>query len=193
MRISIPLLLTTALALAIISCATSPPIQRESGFSPDQMDKVYVLPVIDDRVNTAIKIDINKKVDGITRHNLEGKRYTVEFMTDPSAVAGISGEDLKAGNAEVFAKLGPPDAKWVIVFVLEELSTRLTFGSTGNAEITMIIVDRQNKRVVWRDKGVGHAGQASLVGMAMIGMMGEAALDEALKQIFQKIPARNAH
>jgi hypothetical protein len=156
------------------------------------MDKVYVLPVIDDRVNTALKIDIDKKVDSLVRRNLEGKRYTVEFVTDRSAVAGISGEDLKAGNAEALAKLGPPDARWVMVFTLEELSSKLTFGSTGNAEITMTIVDRQNKRVVWRDKGVGRAGQGGLIGMAMIGGMGEEALYQALQGILQKIPARKA-
>ena len=107
MRISTPSLLTTALALLVFGCATRPPIQSEPGFSPDQMDKVYVLPVIDDRVDTALKIDIDKKVDSLVRRNLEGKRYTVEFVTDRSAVAGISGEDLKAGNAEALDRRCP--------------------------------------------------------------------------------------
>ena len=191
MKISIAWLLTAALALLVTGCGTiPPPMQKDPGFRPQQMDKVSVLPVIDARVDTAIKLDLDKKVQRLAKNDLEDKRYAVEVVTDPRALGGISGEDLRAGNAGALAKLGPPDARWVMVFTLEELSRRLTFGSSGNAEITMAIVDRQSKRVVWRDKGVGRAGQGGLIGMAMIGMMGEAALEEAVRPILRKIPDR---
>jgi hypothetical protein len=57
-------------------------------------------------------------------------------------------------------------------------------------EITLTIVDRQTKRIVWRDKGVGRAGHGRLIGMTMVGLMDSEALEDALNQVLTKIPKR---
>lgn len=79
-----------------------------------------------------------------------------------------------------------------MLLVVTELSRKLTFGSTGNAEVTLAILDKQQGAVVWQDKALGRAGQGGLLGMMLVSTMDDEALAAAVRQVLQKIPRKRA-
>ncbi len=77
-----------------------------------------------------------------------------------------------------------------MVLVVGELSRKITFGSTGNAEVSVAVLDKQAGNVVWKDKALGRAGQGGLMGMLMVSMMDDDALAQALGQVMYKFPKK---
>jgi hypothetical protein len=87
-------------------------------------------------------------------------------------------------------KLGPAEARWVMVVSLGDVTSKVTFGSTGNAEVSGYVYDKQDGKLIWKEKGVGQAGQGGLVGMMMKGMMKSAALNSAIDNLMRSVPKR---
>ena len=77
-----------------------------------------------------------------------------------------------------------------MVFAVHDVTRRLTFGSTGNAEISAYLYDREKAALVWHDKGLGQAGQGGLLGMALINLMDESALQMATGNALMSLPKR---
>jgi hypothetical protein len=78
-----------------------------------------------------------------------------------------------------------------MVLVLDDVVTKLTFGSTGNAEVSGFLFDKQAGEIVWRDKGIGKVGQGGLLGMAMKAGMDGAAIDAAVGNLIASVPTRD--
>jgi len=75
-----------------------------------------------------------------------------------------------------------------MVILLIDVNTKLTFGSTGTAEVAGFLYDVESEKMIWRDKGIGKAGQGGLVGMLMKGMMDEQAISMANYNLVASIP-----
>jgi hypothetical protein len=187
-----PKLLVSSLAVSLLAagCATpKPPIHRAEGFRPEAMNKVYLLPLVDGRVDKKLNKDYNKLVQKNAAAALKGLRYPREVVTDPASISLLSAEDLRQPNADVISRTGPADARWMMAFVLEDVSRKVVFlGATGNAELGMYILDKQAGTVVWHDKAVSRMGQGGLLGMASVGFMDSDALRLATSDILRRIP-----
>jgi len=178
-------------ALLFTGCATTlpQPLHMTAGFQPESMDAVYILPVVDARADKKLSLNLDRLQHNMA-DSLKQKRYQVVVLTDSKLVAGITDEDLKDPSTDWVKTIGPSESRWVMALAVGELSRKLTFGSTGNAEVNLFIFDKQTGTVVWEDKGLGRAGQGGLLGMMMVGMMDEAAIEEAMNQVMFKFPKR---
>ena len=78
----------------------------------------------------------------------------------------------------------------MLVVCLDDLASKITFGSTGNAEVSGFLFDKEKGELVWAGKGVGQAGQGGLMGMTMVGMMKGEAIGSALYNLLSGIPNR---
>jgi hypothetical protein len=177
------------LTLFTFGCSSVPPKPQycAARFQPETMSVIHLMPTIDARPDKALTLNPAGVQQKIVR-SLTSKRYRVVALSESQTSAEITLEDLNEANQSWLGSLGPADAEWILLVAVEDLSRKLTFGSTGNAEVRLCIVDKKAGEIVWRDKALGQAGQGGLVGMMMISMMEDEALSSAVNQLTWKFP-----
>lgn len=183
-----PILALAGAALLLSACSTTNPrpLRSAADFRPEFMDTVYVLPVVDARADKKLDLNVDRLQKTISG-SLKKKRYDTVILSDSRLPTGLTDEDLRDPTHDWISQTGPSEARWMLMLVVTELSRKLTFGSTGNAEVTLAILDKSQGTVVWEDKALGRAGQGGLLGMMMVSAMDDEALDAALRQVMQKI------
>lgn len=188
LRYCVALLLITG--ICAVECAAKKRVPRTP---PDPrllaIQDVSVLPVVDARAGTKAAVNL-EKLQGHVVKTLQQKRY-------PASAAGASGqsgeiavEDMESADPPFIKKLGPADERWVLVVFLNDITSKLTLGSTGNAELSAYLFDKDGGALLWKGKGVGQAGQGGLIGMPLKGMMKGQALDAAVVSLLAGIPNR---
>lgn len=178
----------------VAGCAVpyvKPAIFMDTGFQPAALDKIVVLPALDNRIDKTIDVNIEKQIREVGVKSLERKDYQVTVSDDlGDGITQILEDDLRAADIEWVKRLGPAKSRWVMVLMLVDVTTKLTFGSTGNAEVGGFLYDKQAGALVWRDKGIGKAGQGGLIGMCMKDMMDEEAISNAMNNLLASIPEK---
>jgi hypothetical protein len=154
-----------------------------------EAQEIVLLPIVDARHDTQKSFNLEKlRQDAMKR--LKRSRYRVSRGATPDALQGMNTDDLKEAGADLIAHLSAADDRWVMVLCLDDVSSKITFGSSGNAEMTGFLFDRKAGKLAWTNKGVGQAGQGGLMGMAMKGMMKGEALSDALNRLLASIPSQ---
>jgi hypothetical protein len=167
-----------------------PAIYLAPGFQPPALNEIKLLPALDVRIDKNVEVNVQGKIREAGKKILESKGYRVSLSENIGDVVQIMEDDLKAGDSKWIKRLGPPEARWVMVLVLVDVTTKLTFGSTGNAEVSGFLYNKESGTIAWRDKGIGRAGQGGLIGMAMKGMMAGEAISGAISNLLASIPNR---
>jgi hypothetical protein len=191
-RLSVLALITLAVTTSA-GCgggALRQPIHVSPTFQFSSIDVVTVLPAVDLRADKSFSLDVDKSVRGRGAKAWKGRGYTVVNAETLGDVEMVSEEDLNDADPEWIATLGPKDSRWALVLCLVDLKTKMTFGSTGNAEVSAYLFDKTERTLVWKDKGVGRAGQGGLIGMVMKAGMDGAALDMAVGNLMGSVPKR---
>jgi len=182
------LLLSTVFVASGCAATLRQPILLEPGFQFSSVEHIGVLPPVDARVEKKNRVDLPRQINRPAMSILSKRGYQVTAVQDTGEVGEITEEDLKEAKPEWVNRLGPPTTRWVMVLCLADLRTKLTFGSTGNAEVTGYLFDKAVGKLVWKDKGVGQVGQGGLLGMAMKSTMDDSALGVAVSNVFATVP-----
>jgi hypothetical protein len=153
------------------------------------IENISVLPIVDARAGKKAGVNLDHLQNSVV-NVVKKKHYPVSAASTSGEAGEIAEEDLQSPRPPFLKKLGPADARWVMVVCLEDVASKITFGSTGNAELSGYLFDKDSGGVVWTDKGVGQAGQGGLMGMAMKGMMSSAAIDSAVSNLLGSLPNR---
>jgi hypothetical protein len=180
-------LLLTAICVVDSDAKKSPKIPPDPRYMAIQ--SISVLPIVDARAGKKAGVNLEHLQNSVV-NIVKRKHYSVSAVSASGEAGEIAAEDLQSAHALFLKKLGPADARWVMVVCLEDVASKITFGSTGNAEVTGYLFDKDSGTVVWMGKGVGQAGQGGLMGMAMKGMMSSAAIDSAVGNLFGSMPNR---
>lgn len=162
-----------------------PPKQIDPRFTA--IENIVILPAIDARSGKKENVKL-EDVQKSTLKGLEKKHYKVSLSDNAGTVGEITEEDLKDAKPDWIQKLGPAEARWVMVVCLGDVASKMTFGSTGNAEVSGYLYDKQTATLVWKDKGIGQAGQGGLAGMMMKSSMKGEALHAAIYNLLSSIP-----
>lgn len=177
----------------VVGCASPKnAIYMDEAFGTSEAQEIALLPVIDARIDTTVEVDVEKQIRKEVKEKLEKMDYDVSLASTMGDVQDILEEKLKSASPQWIRRLGPLEARWVMVLALVDLTTKLTFGSTGNAEITGYLFDKESGKKLWQDKGIGQVGQGGLLGMMMKGGMGDEAIEAAVKDLMRSIPKRIA-
>ncbi len=160
------------ITLAIIclgGCAS--PTYLSKSFDPEKVDRVVVLPFMDNRANPDPKHDFkmfcgDAEAVAIKQLKFE-KRYRTESTSDIGNVSGYSINDLpgkdknskdkdsvdpKSVDPEWVKGLGPVSAQWVLVPVLDEVGCLNTLVQQwGHAKVTMYLFDKSAGALVWKE------------------------------------------
>jgi hypothetical protein len=183
--------ISVALLCIISSCATTPDFIAP-GFTGAQVDELCVLPVLDHRVDQSRPLKLDKWVLPIVKRQLKKKRYKYSIQQDRSLVERITRDTLDAPTPEWIASLEPQASRYILMLVLEDVSSTLTFGSTANAEMSGYLFDKQSRSLVWRNKELVRTGQGGLIGMAAMAarsLMERSVIKEATTKLFKALPA----
>jgi hypothetical protein len=153
------------------------------------IQNISVLPVVDSRAGEKASVNL-EKLQASAVNALKSKRYPATTASSSGEIGQLAEEDLQDAKPEWVKKLGPQDERWVMAVCLRDVTSKMVFGSTGNAELSGYLFDKETGEAVWKGKAVGQAGQGGLAGMMMKGAMKSAALDSALFNLFMSIPTR---
>jgi len=151
------------------------------------IESIVILPMVDARSGTKENVKLEDLQKSVLK-SLEKRRYKVSLSDNAGTVGEITEEDLKDAKPAWIQKLGPAEARWVMVVCVNDVASKMTFGSTGNAEVSGYLYDKQTATVVWRDKGIGQAGQGGLAGMMLKSTMKGEALHAAIYNLLSSIP-----
>lgn len=204
------ILITCCSAFLLAGCVSSkspPPLRSAANFRPEQMDKVYIMPTVDARVDRTLKTDFNTIIQQTTREYLMRQGYQAALVTDAAQVSAMTIDDIREAAPDWVKRTGPPESRWVMIFAIEDLARQeLNLGATGNAVIVLVVLDRQRGEVVWRDKALGRVGEAGslqngLVGMIIEGLisrlqvdlMAGSAVRVAMSELLWKFPKKNGN
>jgi hypothetical protein len=165
--------------------AKKPPKEIDPRFTA--IENIVILPAVDARSGEKKNVKL-ENLQKSALNTLKRKNYKVSLADNAGTVGEITEEDLNDAKTAWIQKLGPADARWVMVLCLDDVASKTTFGSTGNAEVSGYLYDKQTATLIWKDKGVGQAGQGGLLGMAMKSTMTGAALDSAVYNLLNSIP-----
>ena len=153
------------------------------------IQSISVLPIVDTRAGKKASVNM-RKLQGSVVSTLKKKRYSVRAAGTSGTAGQIDIEDLESPDPLWVKKLGPADARWVMVICLDDVTSKITFGSTGNAEMSGFLFDKDSGGLIWKGRGVGQAGQGGLMGMTMKGMMKGEALQSAVFSLLSGVPKR---
>jgi hypothetical protein len=155
-----------------------------------KITEISILPPVDLRPEKKIKVNFEKQIRGVAAANLKKKSYANLLCDNNGSVGQLIDEDIKAGAPEWIKRLGPEGARYVMVLCLVDVTTKMTFGSTGNAEVAGYLYDKESGTTIWHGKGLGQSGQGGLMGMAMKSMMDEDAISFAMGSLLASIPKK---
>lgn len=150
--------------------------------------QIVILPVVDARAGQKGKVDLNSALRKTAQKNLKSKNYAVIVSDSIGNVGEVVEEDLNDAKPEWIKRLGPPEARWVMLVGLRDVHSKITFGSTGNAEVFGSLYDKDSGSTIWSGTGVGQVGQGGLLGMAMKGAMSTSAIQTATFNLLGSIP-----
>ncbi|EGV16231.1 hypothetical protein ThimaDRAFT_4458 [Thiocapsa marina 5811] len=187
----INLIATIAMVSLVSGCATTRPADYSSaGFNPAAVDSVALLPILDHRLNQSKDLKLDKNITRLIEHDLKKKGYSYATERNRSLLSKVSRESLENPTPEFISALPPPSARWVLLFVVEDSASKLTFGSTGTAEMSGNLFDKASGSVAWRNREVAQIGYGGIAGMLVKGVMEESAVHQATLQMLQTLPSR---
>jgi hypothetical protein len=181
-------LLLPIMAIIFSGCASPRPLFLSPAFQHDKIDNIVILPVADIRFNKDKLVVSDKWVRETFGRQLRRKHYRYQSTSDRSFVANITEEDITKADPAWISTLGPSEARWVLLPAIHESSSKLTFGSTGQAEVSAALYDKQNHTMIWRHKVVAKVGQGGLIGMAMKGSMEGQAIAQGFTKVITALP-----
>lgn len=175
--------------ICVVDCSAS----KKQKIPPDPkfaaIENISVLPIVDDRAGDKANVNMGNLQRNVVKA-LQKKHYSVTAADTTGDAVQIAVEDLEDAHPPYLKKLGPTNQRWVMVVLLDDVHSKITFGSTGNAEVSGYLFDKDSGELLWKGKGVGQAGQGGLMGMTMKGMMKGEALSAAVANLLSSVPTR---
>lgn len=181
------LLVSLLLGICAIAHAgkKSPPDPRFTA-----IENISVLPVLDARAGDKKKVNVGDIQSTVTNLLNKKKHYPASAAGNWGEAGQVAVEDLENPVPSYIKKLGPMEARWVMVVCLDDVNSKMGFGSTGNAELSGYLFDKETGELIWKGKGAGQVGQGGLMGMAFKGAMKGEALHAAILKLLKGMPDR---
>jgi len=190
--LSIAMLCVAFFLLFISGCATTaktkPADFMASNFNYKTQQVISVLPVLDHRIDQSKQLSLDDWILPMAEDFLKKRGYYYSIHRERSLVLNISSDALESPTKEFITSLKPASSNLVLIFVLEDSTSKMTFGSSGNAEMSGYLFDKVDANLIWRDKEVAQVGQGGLAGMLIKKWMEEGAVQQAAMKVLQTLP-----
>lgn len=178
----------------VVGCAAPKSKYRSASFDPQKIDRIAVLPVLDNRDKPDPKNDWDEMcgiAETVLFANLKfGKGYRVVASSDIGSISRYSVIDLPKPDSQSTDSdsvdpssvdlnwvkgLGPETDRWILVPVIDRLVFQnIIVSVSANAKMSMYLFDKETGEIVW--KGVGTGGMA--VGVLTAAFIGRSTMEE---------------
>jgi hypothetical protein len=123
--------------------------------SPDSrfaaIQEIVILPALDSRSDKNVSVNFKKMRESAQRI-LKFKRYYTTQSDNMGDVGGIVETNLGSASPEWIKRLGPPEARWIMVIGLGGLQgARITTAAT----VFGFLYDKESASLIWQARGAG--------------------------------------
>lgn len=178
----------------VAGCAAPKSKYISPSFDPQKIDRIVVLPCLDNRAKPDPKNDWDE-VSGLAETLVFSdlkftKGYRVVSSSDIGSVSRYSAVDLPRSDSQskdsdsvdpssvdsTWVKgLGPETDRWILVPVIDNyIFQNIIVNVSASAKMSMYLFDKEAGEIVW--KGVGSGGMSA--GIIMAGLMGRSTMEE---------------
>ncbi len=180
--------------LALLCGCASVPKQADflaPDFNKQGVDVIACLPTLDLRPDRSRKLDLDAWVLPRLSRLLESLGYVPVLRADRTLIASLQSLPSKEMLEPALPSFNPKlPQRWILICCLIDSYSKLTLGSTGNAEMSAYLIDTQTGNILWKQNATGQIGQGGLLGMAMKGLMEESAIETAVPNLMKTLPPR---
>ena len=194
-------------SLFFVGCAPKiNPTYFDKSIWSAEMKEIVVLPVVDIRKDKSLVLSEGWPQDAFIAYFRSAglkfyympqitdfkdkKGYEVYLAKDYGGIKEISEDDILDADPSWIKRLGPDASQWVLLFVLEDLANRKTFGVAAMAECSGYLFDKTSGKVVWKHESVGEVSVGGLQGLMMAKKGPTLAVNTCFLQVFQQLPPR---
>jgi hypothetical protein len=164
-------------------------IYLDSEFHQRIGDNINVLPTVDLRKDKSASIDLESDIRTRFADGLKDKGYKVELLKDYGGSKDLKVEAVAEMLQDELYVLGPQDSLPILILFLNDASSKyVVMGYTYKVEVTGLLLDKQRKTVLWKDKGVGSSGQGGLISGLMAPLVKSEALSSSVNSMLMSFP-----
>ena len=116
------------------------------------IENIVILPVLDTRPDKQVNFDLKNMRDEMANRLEKLKHYRVSESDQMGDVGDVTAKDLSSATPEWVRRLGPPDARWVMVIGLSGAQGKRV---TTGAMVFGYLFDKQSGKVLWQGIGIG--------------------------------------
>jgi hypothetical protein len=152
------------------------------------IDHLIVLPLLDLREDQTEQVNL-ADLTNFTEDLLKQDNYPASLSDNKGTVDEILEANLADAKPEWIKRLGPPEARWVMVVgVRDTHGMTNSLEHTNTAEFVAFLFDKQDASVLWKGKGTGKVGRMLLGGVLRKGAMPGEAEKAALTDLLSGLP-----
>jgi hypothetical protein len=186
----VPLVIGIAFIFLFAGCAAQQyvPIYADPDIENMNFDTITLLPVVDARTDKSHKFDIEGSIGDRVAKKLKSKGYTVIAAGTATDFSVIPDDEIAEMEPLELSSLGPEDATIMLVVFVNDASAKMALGYSFKMETTAILLNKPTKAMLWKDKGIGSAGQGGLAGCLMAGLTKDEAMSGAVDLMLKSFP-----
>jgi hypothetical protein len=183
------IILTVAACGIIAGCAAvKPPIYVDPDIDKIDISSVTLLPIIDRRVDKSKELDYERYVGNRIRNKMKSFGYEVVRPEAYSDTSKIPVEAVAEMETHELALLATNNDKYILLVYLDDAVGKTGLGYSFKIELTSVLLDRDNKSVLWKSKALGSKGQGGLMGCMMSGDTQAMAIKQAINSMYSSFP-----
>jgi len=179
------LIMLVGVLFLLEGCAvTQPAFYRASEFKPESIGQITLLPAVDARIDKQVAAHLEEPLRQKAATILKRKGYSV-ILSDSRESTALTNDSLRAADPALIKRLGPPDARWIMVLALIDLNV---VGNTDKVEVSGFFYDKEKGTLLWRDSAICLVGRGGIFGMLVNGGRGNIAISDTVNTLLTSIP-----
>ena len=124
-----------------------------------QIGTIYMMPMVDGRLDKKQKVDfkyIDLVIGNTGNEYLKPRNYTYKHIKNRALVSDLNKDDLTSPNVDRLRQINLPGARWLLFFVLDDAYVKAGLDTTHNAEVTMLLLDRDEGQLLLKHKEISQ-------------------------------------
>jgi hypothetical protein len=167
-------------------CAvTQPAFYRASEFKPESIGQITLLPAVDVRIDKNVAVNLEDQLRRETATILKKKGYDVVLSGASRETTELTNDNLRAADPALIKRLGPPEARWIMVLALIDLNV---VGNIDKVEVSGFLYDKEKGTLLWRDTGICLVGQGGIFDRLINGGKSNIAISYTVNFLLASIP-----
>lgn len=159
-------------------------IDHQESLDSTRIDKITILEVADGRNQVHENIDFEKEtsmIQSLMIACLKQKGYECAALKDRSAMA-MSAQQVPFAESSQIRKMGPEEAQWVMVPIVENLNK--TKGSGSNCTLSCYLFDKSAGRLAWENSASRNTVPLTIFQQSELDVKG------TVRILLEKFPAK---